>query len=320
MDHTAHIVETVRGPIRPEQLGPALLHEHIFIASPEGVLNHNHTWGDPWWDEELRVADAVTKLHEVHDLGIRTLVDPTAFGLSRNVPRIQRVNAQVDLHIVVCTGLYAFLEVPAYLKYRSAENLASIFTREIEVGIDDTGVKAAFLKCAIESYGVVGDLPLILDAVGLTHVETGAPVMVHTNGESQTGRLALEELRTRGVDPTRIVIAHAGDSTDLDYLRHLAGAGAMLGFDRFNTPFSTDDARVRSIVALIADGYIDRIHLSHDASTFNDFMQHNPPFASATLSYTHIHRRVLPKLREAGITDGQIDEMLTANARRFLAG
>jgi phosphotriesterase-related protein len=320
MDQTDQVVETVRGPVRADQLGPALLHEHIFIVSPEGVINHNHTWGEPWWDEELRVAEAVTRLQEVHDLGIRTLVDPTAFGLSRNVPRIQRVGAQVDLHIVVCTGLYAFLEVPAYLKYRSAENLASIFTREIEVGIDDTGVKAAFLKCAIESYGVVGDLPLILDAVGLTHVETGAPVMVHTNGESQTGRLALEELRTRGVDPTRIVIAHAGDSTDLDYLRSLADAGAMLGFDRFNTPFSTDDARVRSIVALIAEGYIDRIHLSHDASTFNDFMQHNPAFASVAMSYTHIHREVLPKLRRAGITDGQIDEMLTANARRFLAG
>jgi phosphotriesterase-related protein len=317
---TSQLVETVRGPVAVEELGPALLHEHIFIASPEGVLNHNHTWGEPWWDEELRVADAVTKLQEVRDIGIRTLVDPTAFGLSRNVRRIQRVNAQVDLHIVVCTGIYAFLEVPAYLKYRTAENLASIFTREIEVGIDDTGVKAAFLKCAIESYGVAGDIPLILDAVGLTHAATGVPVMVHTNGESQTGRLALEQLTARGVDPTRVVIAHAGDSADPDYLRHLADAGMMLGFDRFNTPFSTDEARVESIVALIADGYIDRIHLSHDAATFNDFMQHNPRFASEVMSYTHIHRNVLPKLREAGVTDAQIDEMLTANARRFLAG
>jgi phosphotriesterase-related protein len=313
-------VETVRGPVALEQLGPALLHEHIIIASPEGVLNHNHTWGEPWWDEELRVADAVTKLQELRDVGIRTLVDPTAFGLSRNIHRVKRINADVDLNIVVCTGIYAFLEVPAYLKYRSAENLASIFTRDIEVGIDDTGVRAAFLKCAIESHGVVGDIPLILDAIGLTHVATGVPVMVHTNGASQTGRLALEELTARGVDPTRIVIAHAGDSNDLEYLHHLAQAGAMLGFDRFNTGFNSDEARVASIVQLIADGYIDRIHLSHDASTFNDFMQHNPPFGSGAMSYTHIHRNVLPQLREAGVTDAQIDEMLTANARRFLAG
>lgn len=83
--------------------------------------------------------------------------------------------------------------------------------------------------------------------------------------------------------------------------------------------FSTDDARVTSIVQLIAEGYIDRIHLSHDASTFNDFMQHNPPFAGVNMSYLHVHRNVLPKLRAAGVTDAQIDEMLVANARRFLA-
>jgi phosphotriesterase-related protein len=144
---------------------------------------------------------------------------------------------------------------------------------------------------------------------------------VHTNGEAQTGRLALAELTDRGVDPTRIVIAHAGDSTDLDYLRHLADAGAMLGFDRFNSGFSTDDDRVASIAKLIAEGYIDRIHISHDASTFNDFMQHNPRFADRkfTYSYTHIHREILPKLRAAGVTDTEIDVMQIDNARNFLA-
>jgi phosphotriesterase-related protein len=252
------------------------------------------------------------------------VVDP-AYGC-RDVHRIVRVNAEVDLNIVVCTGpdgvraqLYAFLEVPAYLKYRTAENLASIFRHELDEGIDDTGVRAGFLKCAIESYGVVGDVPLILDAIALAQTATGVPVMVHTNGEAQTGRLALSELTARGVDPTRIVIAHAGDSTDLDYLRTLADSGAMLGFDRFNTSFSTDDARVASIATLIGEGHVGQIHLSHDASTFADFMHHNPRFDGREMSYLHIHRNVLPKLREAGVSEAQIDEMLVANARRFLA-
>ncbi len=318
---TRSTVQTVRGPVAAEDLGPSLLHEHVFIASPEGIVNHNHTWGEPWWDEEVRVAAAVERLTELREAGIHTIVDPTAFGLSRNVHRIARVNAQVDLNIVVCTGLYALIEVPGYLKYRTAENLASIFQREIEEGIDDTGIRAAFLKCAVESYGVIGDVPLILDAIALAAVETGAPVMVHTNGsdDAQTGLLALAELTERGVDATRIVIAHAGDSTDLDYLRELGDAGAMLGFDRFNTSFSTDDARVASIATLVGEGYTDRIHLSHDAATFNDFMQHNPRFDAPQLSYLHIHRNVLPKLREAGVTEAQIDEMLVTNARRFLA-
>ena len=144
--------------------------------------------------------------------------------------------------------------------------------------------------------------------------------MVHTNAEAQTGRLALAELTQRGVDPTRIVIAHAGDSNDMEYLRELGDSGAMLGFDRFNIPsFNPDEHRIETLLKLLDEGYIDRIHLSHDAATFNDFMQHNPPFAEENPDYTHIHREVLPKLRERGVTDAQIDEMLVTNARRFLA-
>jgi len=314
------MVETVRGPVAAGDLGVSLLHEHVFIANPEGIANFNHHWGAPWWDEEERVADAIRQLQELRDVGVQTIVDPTGFGLSRDIRRLQRVNADVDINIVVCTGLYAFIEVPAYLKYRDAESLAAIFTREIEEGIDDTGVKAAFLKCAIESYGVVGDIPLILDAVALASVATGAPVMVHTNAAFKTGLTALSELTSRGVDPTRIVIAHAGDSNDLDYLREMGDSGAVLGLDRFNIPsFNSDENRIDTLCKLLDEGYIDRIHLAHDAASFNDFMQHNPPFAEANPNYTHIHYNVLPKLRERGVTEEQIDEMLVTNARRFLA-
>lgn len=318
----ASSVATIRGPVEASQLGRSLLHEHVFIANPEGVINLNRTWGEPWYDEETRVTHAIAKLCELGAAGYRTLVDPTGIGMGRNVHRLARVNAEVDLNIVVCTGIYAFLEVPCALKYRTAENLAAIFVGELEEGIDGTGIRASFLKCCIEHYGVIGDVPLILDATALAATATGAPVMVHTNGEHQTGRLALRELTRRGVSPERIVIAHAGDSTDLDYLRFLADAGVMLGFDRFNTGFSTDEARVSSIAALAAEGYTDRIHLSHDAATFMDFMEHNPPFegAQATLDYLHIEHNVLPQLHAAGVSAEQIDEMLVTNARRFLAG
>jgi phosphotriesterase-related protein len=313
-------IPTVRGPIEADALGTTLLHEHVVIASPEGIANHNHTWGAPWWDEEERVAAAIRDLQELRDLGVHTIVDPTAFGLGRNIHRLQRVNAEVDLNIVVCSGIYAFIEVPAYLKYREAADLAGIFRRDIEHGIDDTGVKAGFLKCALEAYGVIGDIPLILDAIALAQQATGVPVMVHTNAEAKTGLLALEELTRRGVDPTRIVIAHAGDSNDMDYLRRIGDSGAWLGLDRFNIPdFNSDENRIETLLKLLDEGYIGQIHLSHDAATFNDFMQHNPPFAEANVSYTHIHRTILPALRERGVTDAQIDEMLVTNARRFLA-
>jgi phosphotriesterase-related protein len=300
-------------------LGRTLPHEHIVVLQPEALENYGHVWGAAYWDEETGVRDAIEKLRAVRDSGIRTLVDPTAPGLGRCIPRIQRINAEVDLNIVVATGVYAFLELPNFLHYRSAEAIAELFVRELQVGIDDTGVRAAFIKCAVEEHGLVGDIPRILDAVGLAARETGAPVMVHTNASAGTGTMALEGLRSRGVDASRIVVAHAGDSNDLPYLRAIGDTGAMLGFDRFNIPhFNPDADRIRTLLALLEEGYGDRIHLSHDGACFYDFMVGDPNFADERPDYLHLSAKVLPVLREYGVTDAQIDELTIDNPRRFL--
>lgn len=312
-------MQTVRGTVASSELGRTLPHEHIVVLQPEALQNYGHVWGASYWDEEARVRDAIEKLRAVREAGIRTLVDPTAPGLGRNIPRIQRINAEVDLHIVVATGVYAFLELPNFLHYRSAEAIAELFVRELRVGIDDTGVRAAFLKCAVEEHGLVGDIPKLLDAVAIAALETGAPVMVHTNARAGTGTLALEALTGRGVDPERIVVAHAGDSNDLHYLREIAESGAILGFDRFNIPhFNPDADRIRTLLALLEDGYGDRIHLSHDGACFYDFMVGDPNFADARPSYLHLATKILPVLRERGVTEAQLDELTIDNPRRFL--
>jgi phosphotriesterase-related protein len=310
----------VRGPVDVEHLGPTLMHEHIFVLDPEALENYAHVWGAGYWDEEVRVADAIEKLRRLREGGIRTLVDPTALGLGRCIPRIQRVNAEVDLNIVVATGIYAFLELPSFLAYRGDDAIVDLFVREIREGIDDTGVKAAFLKCAVELHGVAGDVPRILAVIAAASVETGAPVMVHTNAPARTGLLALDVLTKAGVEPARIVIAHAGDSNDLDYLRAIADTGAHLGCDRFSIAhFNPDPNRVETLVALVAEGYADRVHLGHDAACFYDFMVANPFFVDEKPDYLHISRNILPALVDRGVTQGQIDQMLIENPRRFFA-
>ncbi len=311
-------VETVRGPVELEQLGPTLMHEHVFVLDPQAAENYGHLWGASYWEEDVRVDDAIAKLRAAREAGIRTIVDPTAPGLGRCIPRIQRINAEVDLNIVVASGVYAFLELPNFLHYRLPEAIAELFVREIREGIDDTGVRAAFLKCAVEEHGIVGDIPKILDAIALAAVDTGVPVMVHTNARAATGTLALAELTRRGVDPARIVVAHAGDSNDLEYLRTIGDTGASLGFDRFNIPhFNPDEDRLRTLLALLGEGYGDRIHLSHDAACFMDFMVGDPAFADEQPDYLHISRVILPQLRQAGVTEEEIDELMVANPQRF---
>jgi phosphotriesterase-related protein len=313
-------VQTVRGPVELDRLGRTLMHEHVFVFDPEAHDNYAHIVGDDYWDEDVRVADAIAKLRRMRDGGIETIVDPTAYGLGRNIPRIQRINAEVDVNIVVATGVYAFLELRGFLGYRDERWITELFVRELCEGIDNTGVRAQFIKCAVEHFGLVGDIPRILDCVAAAAVETDAPVMVHTNAPAKTGLLALEALTSRGVDPKRIVIAHAGDSNDLDYLRAIADTGASLGCDRFNIPhFNPDEDRIRTMVALIAESYTDRIHVGHDGGAFYDFMVGNPPFADERPDYLHFSNVVVPQLLAAGITEAQVDEMLVVNPQRFFA-
>ncbi len=135
-------VETVQGPVDVADLGTTLMHEHVVILQQEMFENYGRAWGEPYWEEESGVADAVAKLRRAREGGIDTILDPTAPGLGRSIPRIQRINAQVpDLNIVVCGGFYGFLELPSFLAYRSDEQIVELFVREIREGINDTGVK-----------------------------------------------------------------------------------------------------------------------------------------------------------------------------------
>ena len=314
-------VETVRGPVELSDLGATLMHEHVFVLSTEHVQNY----GDEWWDEEARVADAVAKLNALHAKGITTIVDPTVWGLGRNIPRIQRIAARTPLNIVVATGLYVYEELPQQYAYRGPgllldvpEPLVTDFVHDIADGIAGTGVKAAFLKCCVEHPVPSPGIERIARAVARASVETGAPITVHTSGHEQSGTTALDLFAAEGADLTKVVVGHAGDSNDLDYLMALADRGAYLGMDRFGLDlFNPGPERVKTIAALAARGYDDRMVLGHDANCFIDYWggAHDAVRAAGAPNwhYEHISDDVLPALLQAGVTQRQIDRMLIAN-------
>src|ERR1700745_788417 len=104
-DSGVTMVETVRGPVPASHLGRTLMHEHVFVLTADVQQNYPDEWGD----EEQRVADAIRRLSELPEHGISTIVDVTAIGQGRNIPRIKRIAGQVpDLNIVVATGIYTF--------------------------------------------------------------------------------------------------------------------------------------------------------------------------------------------------------------------
>jgi len=314
-------VETVRGPIDVGSLGVTLMHEHVFVLNEEVRQNYPADW-----DEDVRVEDAVAKLTALRERGCQTIVDPTVLGLGRDIARIQRVAARTELSIVVATGLYTYAEVPFYFRYRTPgsagiDPMTSMFVRDITEGIAGTGIKAAFLKCAIDEQGLTPGVERVLRAVCRAHAETGAPVTVHTHPRSGTGLQVLRVLREEGADLRKVVLGHSGDSADLDYLTELADAGCLLGMDRFGldviTPF---EDRVATVASLCERGYAGSMVLSHDAACYIDWF---PPAAIPAFApswhFGHLFDDVLPALRERGVQQEQIDTMLVANPRRYFS-
>ena len=316
-------VNTVRGPIDTSQLGRVLMHEHIFVLSPEFVMNYPEHDG---FDEAVEVPKAVTRLNELKAAGIDTIVDPTVIGLGRYLPRIERVNAEADINVVAATGLYTYGDVPHYLHFRGPgtvldgeEPLVQMFVDDITTGIAGTSVKAAFLKCATDEPGVTPGVERVLRAVAQAHRATGAPITTHSHAVTRRGLEQQDIFESEGVDLSRVVIGHSGDTTDLDYLEELMARGSFIGMDRFGIDLEVSfEDRVATVAALCERGHADQMVLSHDASCYIDWLPMDQlPVVLPNWNFLHISRNVIPALKERGVTDEQIDQMLVDNPRRY---
>lgn len=318
-------INTVAGPIDTGRLGVTLMHEHVFALPPEIMQNYPEAWGD----EAAREADAIQRLDELKAKGVDTIVDLTVIGLGRYIPRIARIAAQTDLQIVVATGLYTYNDLPLYFHFTGPgtelggpETMTEMFVRDIEEGIADTGVRAAILKCATDRPGLTAGVERVLRSVAQAHRRTGAPISTHTHAGTRRGLDQQQIFIEEGVDLSRVIIGHSGDTTDIDYLEELVANGSYIGMDRFGYDhFLSFEDRVDTVARMCERGHADKMVLSHDAACFIGFLGWLPGEAmQATLPeshYLHIHTDVLPALRQRGVTDDQIRTMLEANPRRI---
>ncbi|MHB8440269.1 MAG: phosphotriesterase family protein [Acidimicrobiales bacterium] len=315
-------VHTVRGPIDASSLGVTLMHEHVFVRSPEIVMN----W-PTGWERRARIEQAVERLQELKDAGVDTIVDLTVPGLGRDIELVQEVAAQVTLNIVVATGYYTYEVLPHYFDMRVAgfqpsgvDALDEFFLHDIEHGIADSGVKPGILKCATDEPGLTPGVERVLRAVARVHRRSGLPISTHTHAETKRGLEQQQLFSEEGVDLTRVVIGHSGDSTDLEYLRALINAGSTLGMDRFGVDVYCPTAeRVQTVASLCEQGLADKMVLSHDAACHIDWFDENMLHqAVPNWHFLHISRDVLPALRERGVSEQQISAMLVDAPRRIL--
>lgn len=320
------VIETANGQIDSSELGRTLTHEHLFTRN----LEIEESWPHPeWMGEDAMVQLAVDTLNELKSLGVDSIVDLTIPGLGRSIPRIQRVAEKTDVNIVVATGYYTFDKLPTFFQTHHPKGLVGgedplpgFFIRDLTEGIADTGVKAMMIKVATDAEGFTPDISRVFDAAVIAHKETGATITTHTHAKDFRGRDQQDYLRAQGVPLEHVVIGHSGDSTDIAYLRELMDNGSTLGMDRFGMAnMLGDEERIDTVVKLVELGYAEKLTLSHDAGVYSV----NSPVSwrrkmSRTWRHDFISREVVPALRDRGINDADIDQMMIRNAARIVIG
>lgn len=308
------MINSVLGPLDTVDLGFTLCHEHILETSagipqvyPELV------------DLEESATKAVADFRLAYSEGVRTIVDVTTIDLGRDVRYLERVSRESGVQIICATGIW--LDIPRVFWNMTPDVLAPLFIREIQEGIEGTGIKAGIIKVASAAGSVTPEERIILQAAAKAQIATGVPITTHSLVK-RVGEPQVRILEEEGVDLNRVCVGHSDETNEMDYLLGLLEKGAWLGLDCFRLSMSrperlTWEERATTTKKLIDAGFGHKIMLSQDWSVTA------PSFVTPRMrrdnpdGYLLISRKVLPRLREMGISEDTVNQIMVENPRRF---
>ena len=335
---SAHVM-TVLGPLPVAQMGVTLMHEHI-------LLDASGKWVPPTCCGEREIGEqkvhigilgalrmnplmnrdncqlfdveaAIDELMRFRELGGNTVVDPTNLGIGRDPAALQKIARRTGLNIVMSTGFYLEPTHPRYVSERSIDDLAAqlIFEvggaeekPEVVAGlIGEIGVSAAFTAHEEKS----------LRAAARASAATRVPLSIHLPGWVRHGHHVLDIVEQEGADLNHTVLCHMNPShRDTAYQHALARRGAWLEYDMIGMDYyypeedaqsPSDEENARAIRALIDAGFIDRLLMSQDVFLKTMLTRYGGH------GYGYILKHFVPRLRRHGVTDPQIETLLTVN-------
>jgi len=305
-------VNGVCGPIDTAQLGFTLMHEHVLIAN----WSMRQAFGSRWLDRDAHVRFAVGEARAARERGVRTIVDLTPLNLGRDIDVIRQVAEQSEMQIIAATGFY-WVEEP-WLQGWEADRLVEFLVKDITDGIQGTPAKAGIIKAATDHLGVTDLNKKLLQVAARLHRATGVPISTHTDVHRHTGIAQQDVFESEGVDLSRVVIGHCGDTEDVEHLERILARGSFIGMDRFGLDFMLPmEKRVATIAELCRRGKVNQLVLSHDACCHIDwFPKEMVKQLAPRWTFRHIPDDVLPALRAAGVSEAHVRTMTVDNPRR----
>jgi phosphotriesterase-related protein len=302
-------IETVTGTVPSNRLGVTLMHEHVlvdFVGAAEVSPSR--------YNRDAAFRKALPYLKQVHGLGCRTLVECTPAYLGRDTLLLKRLSEATGLNILTNTGYYGAANdkfVPAHAWRETAEQLAARWIAEARNGIDETGIRPAFMKIGVDP-GPLSDIDSkLVAAAARAHLVVGLPVWSHTgDGPAALAQLAL--LKREGMPLRAFVWVHAQNEPDPAVHQRVAEEGAWISFDGLSP--GDVDRYVELVVAMRGAGHLDRVLLSHDAGWYHV----GEPGGGTYRPHDTLFTTFIPRLRGRGFAEAEIQQLLVENPRRAL--
>ncbi|MBN8248078.1 MAG: phosphotriesterase [Verrucomicrobia bacterium] len=315
----AREIMTVTGPIPADQLGRTLIHEHVvvdFLGAGQSSPQR--------YDPEQAFDTALPHFQELHARGVDSLVECTPRYIGRNPTLLRRLSEASGVRIITNAGWYAAVDhkyLPPAAATESAGQIAEQWLAEWTAGIEGTGIRPGFLKLGTGN----GPLPAVdatlVRAAARVHKATGLTIAIHTgNGEAARDEVRL--LREEGVRPDALIWVHAQNDAGPVQIE-LAHQGVWISLDGYSLSPGNTLRYPNMVLALRDAGLLHRVLLSHDdgwavegdAPSGNRlalFGNGNP------VPYQSLFTRLLPDLRQRGLTPEDEEQLLVRNPREAL--
>ena len=296
-------VITVNGVIRPDEMGVTYPHEHLFLDA----MDHYASYG-----YQLVIDDEDVMSREIEEFtgrGGRTVCDVTLDEIGRDPERLARFSKRAGIHVLMGCGWYRDFGYPPIVAEKTSRELADVLVKEIEVGVGDTGIRAGFIgEIGTGRHHIKPAEERVFRASALAQARTGVVITTHT---TRWGTLALEQialLAEFGADLSRVIIGHLGDRAGVHHLLPIAEKGVYLEVDNIGyLDYQPEYVRADNVAALVKEGFGNRVLLSEDICMLNHLKY------TGGKGYGYIFDTFLPLLRERGVTDEHIHQMMVLN-------
>ena len=326
------VITTATGPIDPAQLGPTLMHEHIFSnmlieARPAGLLNDYCLMRQEL--AEFYAAGGRTVL----DLSIAEMThgaspDPTGIfsgppstgfaengtRSAQNVLSLKKIAKDTGLNIILGTGHYRdpFLDT-AWFDRMGVAGVAELLIKDLTIGIGETDVRAGIIgEIGADKWYISSAEERSFRAAARAHLATGVAISTHA-AKWPVGIAQLDILRQEGVSPHRVIIGHCDTVPIPEYHQAIAQTGAFVQFDNIRNGSEYDlQRRVATVMSLATHGFLDQILLSQDVCKTYHLN------VNGGGGYGFIIGRFATALIEAGLEKAEVDHILVDNPRKVL--